>query len=245
MVKVLYPKPKTKQELQDLIKDDNVIPNNIDTSLITDMSGLFKGNGTFNKPINKWNTKNVVNMKSMFSGSTSFNQKIAIKSQEPYITALIQMGYKGTGSKLPTEILGKISKYLIEKGWDTSNVINMNYMFCGATSFNQPVEMLDTRNVINTSYMFCGATSFNQPVEMLDTRNVTKMSYMLFGATSFNQLVEELDTSNVTNMYGMFYGATSFNQSVEMLDTSNAIGMNGMFASVTSSIYRIGRRNRH
>ena len=63
-------KPRNKKELQALLKDNNVIPNNIDTSLIKDMSGLFKGNKEFNKPINKWNTKKVTNMSMVFQGAT-------------------------------------------------------------------------------------------------------------------------------------------------------------------------------
>ena len=70
----LFHRPKTKRELQALLKDDNVIPNNIDTRLIEDMSELFKDNGEFDKPINKWNTKKVTNMKGMFRKAVSFNQ---------------------------------------------------------------------------------------------------------------------------------------------------------------------------
>jgi len=198
--------PKTKQELQDLLKDDNVIPNNIDTSLIEDMSYLFKGNGEFNKPINKWNTKNVTTMRGMFRGATSFNQKIAVVAQRPFIMDILLMGYKGNGAKLPTEMLGKISEYVLEKGWDTSNVTDMCAMFCEATSFNQPVEGLDTSKVTSMGFMFNGATSFNQPVEWLDTGNVEYMSYIFSRATSFNQPVEGLDTGNVTNMNGVFWG---------------------------------------
>ena len=75
-------RPETKEEL---LLDKNVIPNNIDTSQITDMSELFKNNKTFNKPIYKWNTNNVTSMKRMFIGATSL------------ITAILLMGYKGNG----------------------------------------------------------------------------------------------------------------------------------------------------
>ena len=67
-------RPKTKRELQALLKDESIIPNNINTELIENMSELFKDNREFNKPINKWNTKKVTTMSGMFSGATSFNQ---------------------------------------------------------------------------------------------------------------------------------------------------------------------------
>ena len=145
--------PKTKQELQALLKDDNVIPNNIDTSLIEDMSYLFTDNGEFNKPINKWNTKKVTNMKGMFRCATSFNQKIVVVEQRPFIMSILLMGYKGNGSKLPTVMLGKISEYVIEKGWDIGKVKSMNRMFKKATAFNQRLEQWDLSHVI-TRNMF-------------------------------------------------------------------------------------------
>jgi len=228
------PQPKTKQELQELLKDDNVIPNNIDTCLIKDMSYLFIDNGEFNKPINKWNTKKVTNMEGMFWKVTSFNQKISVGTQRPFIMGILLMGYKGNGTKLPTEMLGKISEYIIETGWDTSNVTDMSEMFCEASSFNQPVEGLDTGNVLDMSFMFSGATSFNQSLECLDTGKVTDMSYMFCRATSFNQQVEGLNTCNIVNMSHMFYDATSFNQPVEGWNTINVTSMLGMFCNATS-----------
>jgi len=47
------------------------------TSLITDMSNLFKNKTTFNDDINNWDVSNVSNMKSMFESATSFNQDLS------------------------------------------------------------------------------------------------------------------------------------------------------------------------
>ena len=49
--------------------------NDIDTSLITDMTGLFYGSD-FNCDISEWNVSNVENMSKMFEGS-NFNQDIS------------------------------------------------------------------------------------------------------------------------------------------------------------------------
>ena len=73
--------PKTKDELEDIIKqkiesegnDCNL--NDIDTSNITDMSGLF-AYSKFNVNISKWNVSNVTNMRSMFDRS-KFNSDIS------------------------------------------------------------------------------------------------------------------------------------------------------------------------
>lgn len=73
--------PKTKKELKDIINDriskegPNCDLNDIDVSLIDDMSELFFMSD-FNGDISKWNVSNVENMRCMFI-SSKFNQDIS------------------------------------------------------------------------------------------------------------------------------------------------------------------------
>lgn len=73
--------PKNKLELQEIIEQEisihgnNCDLNHIDTSLITDMSGLFC-RSEFNGDISKWDTSEVVNMCSLFESSI-FNGDIS------------------------------------------------------------------------------------------------------------------------------------------------------------------------
>ncbi len=96
--------------------------------------------------------------------------------------------------------------------WNTANVINMDHMFYGTTSFNQPLNNWNTSNVTNMSGMFAGATSFNQPLGNWSVGNVLNMGQMFEGAASFNQPIGNWNTGSVTSMMSMFWGASSFNQ---------------------------------
>ena len=120
---------------------------------------------------------------------------------------------------------------------DTSGVTNMNGMFLGAASFNQPVGSWNTSKVTNMKYMFSDAESFNQPIGSWNTSMVTNMRGMFWGAESFNQPIGNWDTSRVTNMGYMFEDAKSFNQPIGNWNTSNVTDMSEMFKGAASYRY--------
>ena len=118
-------------------------------------------------------------------------------------------------------------------GLDTSQVINMSYMFAhcsGLTSLN--VSRFQTDNVTNMRYMFSeciGLTSLD--ISQFQTENVTDMSYMFASCIGLTSLdISQFQTQSVTDMYCMFascIGLTSLD--VSQFQTENVTNMNAMF----------------
>ncbi len=70
--------PQTQGELEELVNDESVNLGDIDTSAITDMSGLFENSKRADfSGIEKWNVSNVENMMSMFEGAENFDKDIS------------------------------------------------------------------------------------------------------------------------------------------------------------------------
>ena len=82
------PQPKTKEELQEWLREfcegvkNHGEPNTWDVTLVTDMSKLFLGMKKFNAPIDQWNTSQVDDMSMMFWGASSFNQPITMDTSQ-------------------------------------------------------------------------------------------------------------------------------------------------------------------
>jgi len=123
---------------------------------------------------------------------------------------------------------------------DVSSVINMGYMFYGASSFNQSIGSWDTSSVINMEYMFYGASSFNQSIDNWDVSSVINMEFMFYNASSFNQDIGNWDVSSVINMGYMFSIASFFNQNIDNWNVSSVINMDAMFRDASSFDQPIG-----
>ncbi|WP_029330104.1 BspA family leucine-rich repeat surface protein, partial [Metamycoplasma cloacale] len=57
--------------------------------------------------------------------------------------------------------------------WDTSNVKDMNFMFCECSAFNQPLDW-DTTNVENMEYMFWNCKELEYEMNFKMPYNKTK-----------------------------------------------------------------------
>ena len=147
--------------------------NIIDTSNITDMSGMFCRASSFNQPIGNWDTSKVSDMSVMFCQASSFNQPID-NWDTSKVTNMSAMFY---GARTFNQPIGN---------WDTSKVTNMSGMFCKAKAFNQPIANWNTSKVTIMNFMFYDAENFNQLINDWDISKVTDMIGMFYGASKFD-----------------------------------------------------------
>jgi trimeric autotransporter adhesin len=205
---------------------------------VTNMSGMFSLNGGFNNSgssdINNWRPISCSNFSGMFFIATAFNQPIG---NWPLSASNINMSSMFRDATVFNN--GGSSNI---NNWDTSAVINMQYMFY-ESAFDQPIGNWNTSAVTDMLGMFL-VTNFNQDIstktvnggqlneyQAWDTSNVTNMSSMFEAAIVFNQPIGNWDTSAVTNMNGMFAGATAFNQDLGAWNISNVTDMTNMLNS--------------
>ncbi|MCY4561214.1 MAG: BspA family leucine-rich repeat surface protein, partial [Flavobacteriaceae bacterium] len=193
---------------------------NVVTTFVTDMSGMFLSDNDFDQDIGSWDTSMVTKMENMFAGATSFNQDIGSWNT----TKVTNMSHMFAVAMSFNQNIGS---------WDTSKVTNMRHMFEYASEFNKDIGSWDTSMVTSMTNMFTNAHAFNQDIGSWDTSEVTNMPYMFAFATSFNQDIDSWDTRKVINMSGMFLAAESFNQDIGSWDTSMVTSMNKMFNRAT------------
>ena len=169
-----------------------------DVSSVTDMSGMFAGQASFNRQIGNWgsNTSNVTDMSWMFMVCTVFNQDLSQWNVSNVTTMEGMFGTQGTPA-----------------GFEE-----------GAVAFNGNISTWDVSEVIYMRLMFHSAHAFNKDISNWVTSKVTDMSNMFNDAKSFNQDISSWNMSQVTNVDSMFYKDTtmSFNQDISTWNVSTS-----------------------
>jgi len=117
--------------------------------------------------------------------------------------------------------------------FNTSNIINMVYMFSGCSSLTSiNISNFDTSNVYFMSNMFSDCHSLiSIYLSNFDTSNVTDMSSMFRGCYSLSSInLSNFDTSKVYYMNFMFSNCSSLTSiNLSNFDTSGVTAMNSMF----------------
>ena len=99
---------------------------------------------------------------------------------------------------------------------DLSKVTNMELMFAGCTSFNQPLNEWNVGEVTNMDHMFSDCRAFNQSLSKWNVSKVEDMERLFSNCVSLNQPMGNWTFSNeIRYTGGMFGGCKSFNQPLD------------------------------
>ncbi len=182
----------------------------IDTSRVTDMSGMFQSlSNLISLDLSNFDTSNVTSMNFMFSNCYNLSDLNISGFNTSNVTSMYNMFwqcYSLTSLDLSNFNTSKVTSMsemfesctglssLNLTGWNTSSVTEMYGMFWGC-------EGLQTLDL----------TSFN-------TSNVTVMDKMFAGCSSLKSLnISNFNTHNVTSMISMFYEC----ENLQTLDLTN------------------------
>ena len=121
---------------------------------------------------------------------------------------------------------------------NTSNVIDMGYLFYGCSSLRSlDLSSFNTNNVTIMQYMFASCTSLiSLNITGFNTSKVTNMESMFIKCKSLTSLgLSSFNTSNVLSMTYMFWDCTSLTSlDLSNFNTSNVLSMTYMFLNCTS-----------
>ena len=121
-----------------------------DTSRVTTMEKMFKGQSAFNQPLGDWQVDNVTNMSEMFHGAASFNHPIG-GWRVHNVWNMRSMFFGASSFNQP---LGD---------WRVHRVRDMKWMFKDARFFNQPLNGWWVQQVRTMQAMFHGAEAMVEP----------------------------------------------------------------------------------
>jgi hypothetical protein len=99
--------------------------------------------------------------------------------------------------------------------WNMSNVETIASMFEGAAAFNRDLGSWDTSNIIDGNRMFAGATSFTDgSISSWDISRMANIDEMFSGASAFDGDLSTWNLANAKSLRRMFAGADSFRQNL-------------------------------
>lgn len=194
--------PKSKDELRSLIEQElkqqgpDADLNFIDTSLITDMSELFKDLTIRNIEIDEWDTSKVTNMNSMFAYCRKFEGDGLGNWDVSNVRDMSSMFQecKNFNGDLSSWKLPKITSLYLTfhkcsnfigiglENWDVSNINDISYAFSRCKSLNCDFSYWDVSNVSQMQYAFKECESLDCDLSSWATKvsRVLDMSYAFY-----------------------------------------------------------------
>ena len=228
----------------------------IDTSDVTDMTGLFRQNfGITSLDLSSWDTSNVTTMERMFQDCVSltslnisgFNTSNVTNTSHMFnnCRALTTLDVSHFDTSNVTDMSGMFLyclglTSLDISNFNTSNVTVMAGMFGNSeniTTITLPAT-LDTSHVTNMGNMFGNCKQLTTiDLSHFNTTSVTEMRRMFINCEALTALdLSTFNTNAVTNMNSMFSGCTGIDTITVSSDfvTTNVTDSTDMFANCTS-----------
>ena len=179
---------------------------------ITNMSGMFRDNTTFNDPrITEWDVSFVTNMDNMFNGATTFNQDISGWTGTVIIPSLptdFATGSALESENIPTWGVGLVLYPLTNT---TEDPISASYSL--GYTFRPSIGVYFSGQPTSFASLFKDSTTFNDPdVITWDMSSVTDVSSMFENASAFNQDISSWVVTSINKFAKMLKGAAAFNQ---------------------------------
>lgn len=128
------------------------------------------------------------------------------------------------------------AKSLDLSSFNTSNVTDMCGMFCKCKAQYLDISTFDTSKVTDMHGMFCECQAQSLDLSNFNTSNATDMGYMFYGFQAKYLDLSSFDTSHVTDMDSMFYECKA--QSIDLIsfDASKVTNTNNMFDGCNTKI---------
>ena len=203
--------------------------------------------GQWDEQLGRYKLTNYAGDKTNVQVPTTFQNKpvaISLVEMSDILNLKGLTSFSATGTNKEIKVLdtdwtslfeGSTATTIDMRGFDTSNVNNMERLFFGCNALtNVDVSKFDTSNVTSMKFMFYGCRGLtNVDVSKFDTSNVTDMGRLFSECRGLTNVdVSNFDTSNVTDMQRMFYYCKAFNNiDVSNFDTSNVTNMQWMFSN--------------
>ena len=204
---------------------------NIDTSLVTDMSHMFENcNQLKEVDLSKFNTSSLQTMNSMFVNCEKLEN--------------IDLSNFDTSSVTDLDHLfnnAKILKKIDLSNFKTTSLKSMNCTFCNCYGLIEiDISSFDTSSVTNMDHLFHNCTAIQEiDTSNFNTASVTTMNCTFRHCENLKVLdLRNFDTSKVTNMYDVFgYCFKLVYINLSSFDTKNVKIMQGMFIQCKSLKY--------
>lgn len=210
---------------------ESIDMSNVKTNNVTNMSDMFSGCSKLTeiKGLSGFNTSNVTNMSYMFQGCNKLKSLNLSNFKTDRVNNMESMF---SGCLELTEIKGL-------SGFNTSLVEDMSAMFSSCenlTSLDSDIDNFDTSNVIDMGYMFSGIKLTTLNLKNFNTSKVARMSGMFKDCENLTELkLENFNTEAVTDMQMMFQSTTSLtNLNLSSFNTGNVTTFFQMFAQCTN-----------